>query len=271
MLSGGVLAAEVRPCEPDKVATRYPTLAGKTMRVGQDGVSVPFTYRDPKDPDHLIGSDADYARAVFGCIGLKVEFVVGAWAGLLPAVAAGRIDVMWDALYYTAERAKMVDYVLYSTASDSTLIHKGNPHHIKSLNDICGLRALSGVGTIEALILIDIDKKCVADGKPGLTIISYNDKPSAWMMMETDRADIILTSTPLAVAIATDKPNAVEVGFSFLTDIKIGAAVAKGRTDLEQAIVDGVAATQASGEIAKIFQTYKMDPELILSPSIVTQ
>jgi polar amino acid transport system substrate-binding protein len=264
-------ADEVRPCEPDKLAARYPGLVGKTIHIGQDGVSIPFSYRDPKDPDHLIGSDADYARAVFACIGVPVDFVVGAWSGLLPAVAAGRIDVMWDALYYTPERAKMVDYVLYATASDSALLQKGNPKHINSLADICGVRALGGLGTIEAAMLQDISKKCSAAGKEPVDIVTYQDKPSAWRMMETGRADIVLTSAPLAQAVATDKPDAVQVGFTFLTDIKVGAGVGKGKTELAQAIADGIAATQASGEIAKIFETYKIDPNLIMQPVILTK
>ena len=37
-------ADEVRPCEPDKVATRYPGLAGKTIKIGQDGTSLPFNF-----------------------------------------------------------------------------------------------------------------------------------------------------------------------------------------------------------------------------------
>ncbi len=65
--------------------------------------------------------------------------------------------------------------------------------------------------------------------------------------------------------LAADKPNAVQVGFSLLTDIKVGAVVAKDPADLEQAVVDGVAAMQASAAIAKIFE---MDPALALSPSI---
>ncbi len=41
------LAADVKPCEPDKVATRYPGLAGKTIVVGEDGVSLPYSFHDP--------------------------------------------------------------------------------------------------------------------------------------------------------------------------------------------------------------------------------
>src|SRR5271165_6443074 len=88
------LADEVRPREPEKVATRYPGLAGKTIRIGQDGVTLPFNFRDPANPDQIIGSDADLARAVFKRIGVPVEFVIALWSGLLPAVAGGRIDVM---------------------------------------------------------------------------------------------------------------------------------------------------------------------------------
>ena len=109
VLAGTTLPAhadEARPCEPEKVATRYPSLAGKTIKVGEDGVSLPFNFRDPNNPDRIIGSDADLARAVFKCIGVPMEFVTGMWSGLLPAVAGGRIDVMWDVLYYTPERAE---------------------------------------------------------------------------------------------------------------------------------------------------------------------
>jgi polar amino acid transport system substrate-binding protein len=99
-------------------------------------------YHHPENPDHLLGADADYARAVFACIGVPVTFQVGARSGLLPAVASGRIDVMWDDLYYTAERAQRVDYVLYSLASDNAVVQKGNPKKLQSLSDLCGTRAL---------------------------------------------------------------------------------------------------------------------------------
>jgi polar amino acid transport system substrate-binding protein len=264
-------ADAVKPCEPDKLSTRYPGLVGKTIHVGQDGISRPFSFHDPDNPDHLLGSDADYARAVFACIGVPVEFSVGSWSGLLPAVAAGRIDVMWDALYYTPERAKMVDYVLYATATDSAVLHKGNPKHIKSLDDLCGLRGMGGLGTIEIVILGDVSKKCTEEGKPALDITTYKDRTSGFEMIATNRGDVMLTSTPIAEAAAAEKSDILESGFTFLTGIKIGAGVAKGRTELEQAISDGIAATQATGQIAKIFTAYKVDPNTLIPPEIVTK
>ena len=263
-------ADEVKPCEPDKVATRYPGLAGKTVRIGEDGVSLPFNFRDPNNPEQIIGSDADLARAVFKCIGVPVEFVTGVWSGLLPAVAGGRIDLMWDVLYYTPERAKMVDFVLYSTMADRAIIHKGNPKNLHSLDDLCGTKALAGLGTVEIVLLQTISDKCVAAGKPAMELNTFQDRSQAWQLIETERVDVMLSNAVMATAIAEQKPL-LEAGFSFLPDIKVGVAVAKGKSELEQALADGIAATQASGEMKKIYEQYKLDPTWIRPPDILTQ
>jgi polar amino acid transport system substrate-binding protein len=268
--AGPSRAAEIRPCQPDQVATRYPDLAGKTIVVGEDGVSLPYSFHDPENPDHIVGADADYARAVFACIGVPVTFQLGAWSGLMPAVAAGRIDLMWDNLYYTPERAQRIDFVLYGVASDTAVLHKGNPKNIKSLDELCGVRAVAGLGTVEALLLISLDQKCTDAGKPPIEINTFQDRSSAWQMIETNRADIMLSSSAIAAAAAAERPQ-IETGFNFLPDVRVGVAVAKGRTQLEQAIADAMAATLASGQIAKIYVSYKLDPKLLLNPEILTK
>ena len=142
-----VLAQDVK-CEPEKVASKYPSLSGRTIKVAQDGESAPYSLRDPNDFNKIIGLDADMARAVFACIGVPVEFVLGKWSGLLPAVIAGQANVMWDTLFYTPERAKKVDFVTYLSATSGGMVAKGNPKNIKSLDDVCGVRATAGLGTM---------------------------------------------------------------------------------------------------------------------------
>lgn len=271
ILAGAAAHAETTPtCQPDKVAAKYPTLAGKTIRVGQDGVSMPYSYHDTEDPDHIIGLDADYARAVFACIGVPVAFDIGAWSGLLPAVSAGRIDIMWDDLYYTPERAQRVDYVMYMAASDTTVVHKGNPKNIHSMDDLCGTRALAGLGTVEILILQKLTQTCVEHGKPAIDISTYQDRSTAWPMIETDRADAMLSSAAMASA-AIAARSSIQAGFDFLPDIKVGVAVAKGRPELTKAISEAMAALAANGETAKIFVKYKLDPKLMIPPDILTK
>jgi polar amino acid transport system substrate-binding protein len=52
---------------------------------------------------------------------------------------AGQIDVMWDTLLYTPERAKKLDFVVYMNAATGMLVAKGNLKNIHAVGDLCGL------------------------------------------------------------------------------------------------------------------------------------
>src|SRR5258708_28213012 len=69
--------ADEAVCEPAKLATKYPGLAGKTIKIGQDGESVPFSIRDPKDFSKLVGLDAHLSQATFACLCVPIPFVGG--------------------------------------------------------------------------------------------------------------------------------------------------------------------------------------------------
>src|SRR6266403_2170092 len=164
--------ADEAACEPARLAAKYPGLAGKTIKIGQDGESVPFSMRDPKDFSKLIGLDADLAQATFACIGVPMQFVIGTWAGLIPAAMSGQIDVMWDTLLYTPERAKRMDFVAYMNAATGVVVPKGNPKKIKSLDDLCGMTATASLGTTQEAMLRQAGEKCVAAGKKTVEIIT---------------------------------------------------------------------------------------------------
>ena len=214
-------AARAAGCEPDKVAAKYPSLAGKTIKIGQDGESPPYSFRDPKDFNHLIGLDADLARATFECAGLKVEFMTGGWSGLLPAVISGQADAMWDTLYYTPARAEKVDFVTYLTAATGGLVAKGNPKGIHSLDDVCGKRATAGLGTVEEAKFRELSKQCVAAGKPDISIVTYPDMPGGTRLIQNDRADVMMTDFGMVSSFVKANPAAFENGFTIVTDYKI--------------------------------------------------
>jgi polar amino acid transport system substrate-binding protein len=257
-------------CEPDKVATKYPALAGKTIVVGQDGESPPFSFRNPTDFDTLIGLDADMARAVFACIGVPITFKVGAWSGLIPAAMAGQVDVMWDTLLYTPERAKRLDFVAYMRSATGAIVPKGNPKKIASLDDICGLQANANLGTIQEAMLREASKKCRAAGKQEVDIITSTDMPSGLRLLENGRTDVVVTNRFLADRRAAESKT-IEVAFSVVTDALIAAATAKGNPDLVKAIADGLKDVRASGALTPIYERYKVDYDLTMEPEVLTR
>jgi polar amino acid transport system substrate-binding protein len=263
-------AADAAKCEPEKLAAKYPSLAHQKIRAGEDGESPPYSMRDPGNFDRIIGVDGDLIRAVFKCVGTDVEFKMGAWSGLLPAVIAGQTDAMWY-LYYTAERAKQVDFVVFLKAGTGALVKKGNPKGIKSMDDTCGTTATAGLGTVEEAAFREQSTKCPAAGKALINIMTYPDIPSGTRLIQNDRADIMMSDLALVDKLAFDNPQVFERGFKIISDFKIGVAVKKGNDDLLNAIYDAMRVLQDDGTEKQILESYNIDPSLILPVTVLRE
>src|ERR1700757_4108715 len=262
LAAAGPCMAQTPTYEPDKVPSKYPSLAGKTIKIGADPTSPPYVTRDPKDFSQLIGFDADLARAVFDCAGVKYEFFLGGWSGLLPAVISGQIDVMWDNLYYTAERAKKVDYVVYMVAATGALTPTGNPKRLSGIEDNCGLSAAGGLGTVEEAALREQDTKCKAQGKPGINIMTYPDIAAGARLVQSGRADLMLTDLALTDALVNENPTLYSRGYKIVSGFSVGAAIKKGNPDLLKLLADGLKMMQATGKQKDIAEKYAIDPTL---------
>lgn len=264
MTAAAPVSAQAPKCEPDKVAQKYPSIAGKTMKIGADPSTPPYVFRDENDFSKIIGFDADLTRAVFECAGVEIEYQLGGWSGLLPAVNAGQIDVMWDTLYYTAERAEQVDYVVYMQAATGALTQTGNPKKIGSLDDLCGNGTAVGLGTVEEAAMRDKSKECTDAGKKAIEIKTYPDMAAGFRLIKTGRTDIVLTDLSLANKMVKTDPDVYGLAFKIFTGFKIGAAVKNDNDDLLRLIEDGLRVKQADGTQKMLYERYIMDPELQL-------
>jgi polar amino acid transport system substrate-binding protein len=276
LLAGiATMAAEARAaapaCEPDKLAQKYPTLAGKTIRIGADPETPPFVVRDGNDFSKVVGADVEMADAVLDCAGIKHEMFLGAWSGLLPATAGGQVDVFWDTLYYTPVRAKQLDFVLYMQAGTGALTQLGNPKKIEAIDQSCGTTYGVGLGTVEEAAMHKQDDACKAAGKPGVTILTYPDTASGSRLVQTGRADIMLSDLAMVDSLAASNPTIYQRAYKILTGFKVAVGVKKGNTDLIHAIYDGLQIMQANGTQKKVFIKYHLDPDLAVPAAIMTE
>ena len=267
-----VSAAHAAPaCEPDKLAEKFPSLVGKTIKIGGDPQTPPFVMRDPADFNKIIGFDADLAKAVMDCHGIKYEWFLAGWSGILPAVVAGQADVFWDNLYYTPERAKQADYVLYMQAATGGLTQANSTKDIKGFDDFCGNRIAVGVGTVEEPQVRKQDEKCKAEGKAGIEILTYPDPAAALRLLNDDRTDIVLYDLTVVDAQVAKEPDKFKRAFMILSGFNIGTAVANDNKDLNQAIFDGLQIMQANGVQAELMKKYGLDPAMIVKAEIKTE
>lgn len=267
-LAPALAAADPSKCEPDKLAEKYPSLAGKTIKVGGDPQTPPYVARDTADFNKVVGFDADLADAVFKCHGIKYEWFLGGWSGILPAVVAGQADVFWDNLYYTPERAKQADFVLYMQAAQGGLVQSGNPKKINSLDDICGAAVGIGVGTVEEQMVRKKNDECKASGKAEINILTYPDVAAGMRLISDKRGDLIILDLTIVDGQAKKDPANFARGFMMLSGFNIGTGVKNGADDLNKAIFEGMTIMQANGTQAGLMTKYGLDPATIVPAEI---
>ena len=251
-------------CEPDKGATKYPGLAGKTLKVGLDPTLPPIMYRDPNNPSKIIGQDPDMVDAAMKCLGLKYELVGLDFGTLIPTLQANQIQLVWSNIYYTPARAQAADFVNYATTGTAGIVKKGNPKNVKSIDDVCGLRAAPILGTVEDKGFQDASAKCLAAGKPAIQITPYPNAPATSRAIENDRADISMYDVVLVDQVVKTNPDKFERAYYFRSGIKIGVAVKKGNEELVNAVKDAITELQANGTQKTLMQKNGIDPTLAI-------
>jgi polar amino acid transport system substrate-binding protein len=177
---------------------------------------------------------------------------------------------MWY-LYYTPERAKQVDFVVYLQAGTGALVKKGNPKGITGLETACGATATAGLGTVEEASFREQSKKCQAAGKAAIDILTYPDIPSGTRLIQNGRADVMMSDLALIDKLAADNPQVFERGFKIISDYKIGPAVKKGNADLVNALYDAMRVLHDDGTEKQVLDTYKIDPALMLPIAVLRQ
>lgn len=266
---GSAVAAPV--CEPAKLAEKYPSLKDKVLKIGVDPQTAPYAMRDKDDFDKMVGLDVALSTAVLDCAGIKHEFFLGGWSGLLPATTSGQIDIFWDNLYYKPERAEKLDFVVYMQAATGALVAAGNPKGVKDLASSCGTSYAVGLGTTQEADAKKADADCQAAGKPPVTVFTYPDHAAGLRLLQTGRADVILVDLAMADSLAAENPQTYARAYLMLTGITIGAGVKNDSPDLLRAIYDGLQVVQADGKQAEIMKKYNVDPAIMVPAEIKTK
>jgi polar amino acid transport system substrate-binding protein len=253
------------------LATKYPSVVGKTIKIGTDPQTPPYSMRDPDNFDHLVGFDTELAEATFECIGIPIEFSIGSWSGQLPAVASGQVDAMWDTLYYSPERAQEMNFVIYHRAATGGLVAKGNPKNINGLDDVCGTRAAAALGSVEEKQFRELSEKCVGEGKEPIEIVVAADIAAGFRQVMNGRADLYLINLGLVDRMVAENSDKLERSFMILTDHKVGVGFNKGNMELAKAVMDGLAAIRENGTERAIYDKYHIDYQLAQPFELLTE
>ena len=125
-------------------ATASPALAANEISAGSFTNSPPMiSYAS--DGTTLQGAVVDLAAAMGQRMGRPIVFKSIPFPGLLPAMQAKQVDVVFTLMNDTPERQKLVDFVDFFNLGTKLLVKKGNPEQIVGLESLCG-KTVSKIG-----------------------------------------------------------------------------------------------------------------------------
>lgn len=213
-----------------------------TIVIASEGKFSPFNF---VDKGNLTGFEIDVANAVAAKMGLKVEWKMMGFDGLLVGLAQDRWDLVIASHGITEERSKAVTFASPHYCTGGVIISKDGA--IKTAKDLAGKTVAVQTGTT---YYENAKKLPVKDVK------SFPTDSSARAALDTGHVDAWVTDKFVARESLAATPGTPDKMGDYLFVEKIGAAVAKGNTGLVTEVNKALAAIMADGTYAAISKKY---------------
>lgn len=231
-------------CGPKKDASK--------LVVGMELQFPPFETTD--EAGNPTGFSVDLANAIAAGIGRTAEIKNIAWAGLIPALESGEVDIVLSSMSVTEERKQSVDFTEpYGTWYIVTLLNSGTTiTTFDELNDAKYTIALK-IGTVAETI--------AADKLPNAVVQKFDTWEAAVLEVAQGKAHAAVYD-PISVFEASQKyPDTTKAFYQPIQgyDSPVAGAVKKGNTELLQQVSDYLVTAKQDGTIAAISAKYLSD------------
>ena len=238
---------------PAKIANRG------TLSSGMAANYAPAEFID-SDGSTIIGFDIDYLKAMSKLMGLELTTANTAFPSLLPALGT-KYDLSASTFTITDERLTQVNMVSYFKAGFSMAVQKGNPQNV-SPDDLCGHKVAVQTGTAQETDAQQKNKKCAADGKKPIDLLSYPSQADATTNVAGGKADVLFADSVIT-SYAISKNDALEA-LGGVTDAALfGVATAKNDDGLSKAVQAATQKLIDDGTMKKLLANWGNESGLI--------
>lgn len=233
----------------------------ETLACGTDPSYRPYAFYD--EEGNLVGFDIDLCKEYAERLGLELDLQLYGFAGLIPALQAGQIDVEPE-MAFSEERAETVDFSNpLLTQSVVAIVPKDdtdfNPASIEELE---GLKVGLHAGSTSEVAL----------SKTDLSTVAYQSQPDSFEDLLLGRIDVVVTGNLNGgYEVANTYPDELRVSDTNLTgggieeSIDVAATVQKGNTEFLERLNEVIGEMHDDGTmeslVKKWFGDIPFDPE----------
>lgn len=220
--------------------------AGK-MRIGVEATYPPFTLRES---GVITGHDVELGTIMCRNLGVAAEFVDVVWSGVIPALYAGRFDMIMSGMSYTRARMERVAFSIpYAEAGQALLIRTRDAGTIKGIEDMSGKVLGIKLGSPGETLHPRLAERITAARGRGFSDVKiYDDHPAAYLALGQGTVDGVLNTLPTLAYVLKSQPR-----FSILRGIGAdnwaGFACRKEDVEIAAWMNDQLRALKADGTL----------------------
>lgn len=199
---------------PTRVFASGKTLAdiksAGVLQIGCEATYPPFTFRDAGE---IVGYDVDLAALMCASLGVEPEFIDTQWSGVIPALYAGRFDVIMSSMSYRAERLEKVAFSIpYAEAAQALLIRAEDADTITKIDGLSGKVLGVKLGSPGEMMKPGLDEEIAAAAGAGFSDVKiYDDHPSAYLALSQGSVDGVLNTSSTLGQVMKDRPGAYAI------------------------------------------------------------
>ena len=214
--------------------------------VGTSADYPPYEFHATVDgKDEIVGFDIDIAKEVAQDLGVEIEVKDMDFDGLLVALQAGKVDMVFAGMTPTDERKENADFSdIYYTATHRFILRRGEEGSVKSFDDLKGKKIGVQKGSIQ---------EGIAKNKFDAANIKSLAKVTDLVLdLKNNKVDAILIEEGVA-KINCDKNKDIAVSDFVVKDEDGGAAIAlkKGSTELQAEVNKTISKLKEEDKITK--------------------
>ncbi|MDW3686007.1 transporter substrate-binding domain-containing protein [Cupriavidus sp. CV2] len=217
---------------------------GKVV-VGIQGDNAPWGYVDSQGKQ--LGFDADVAKLLAKELGVQVEFVQLAVANRIPALTAGKVDVLVAVMGMYPDRAKAVQFSKpYSDNRVVLIAAKATP--IKTVQDMS--KIIIGVPRASAQ-----DTQVTKSAPAGTEIRRFDDDAANIQALLSGQVQAVGANAFYVQRLNATSPGAYEVKLDFVRQWN-GICTRQGQKEWNAFINRFIDKIRSNGELATIYQKW---------------
>lgn len=194
---GGMAAQRVNPTSSDSHIETPRVLTPQVLTVGSYTHYAPQEFLDPSSQQPM-GFDVDLITSIAQRLHLQAQVTPYDFQSLLDGLLSRRFDVVISAVSITPELQRKVDFIPYFRGGKSLLVLQGNPSHIHTLQDLCGLPVAVKDMTFEWHELLSMTEVCQRDGKSAIKVLVVKQYSAAALLLQHKQAVAVYEDASVA-------------------------------------------------------------------------